>query len=194
MGSLNPERRQLTLFRNRIPHVGLDGRKPIDQLLQDYCQFIHDAEKKKEIESRSKPLHELVVTENFTVKDVVAESYRTLFAQSELIGKPSPVYEAGFTSKLVLKVSPDNPIPVRTLNFAGVSIVRAGDYISAKIPKYEEKRVASSHVGPYYRDKVVYCDRDFNPEESAIELSILSKDGRVLRRDRAVNYKRFAEE
>jgi len=113
-----------------------------------------------------------------------------------MIGGRSPVYQGGFTSRLVLKVSPDNrDVPVRTLKFDGFSVVRAGDYVSAQIPRYEEKRVNSGfHSGPYDRDRVFYFDRNFNPEESAIELALLSADGNVLRRDRAVNYKNFVKE
>ncbi|OYT57321.1 MAG: hypothetical protein B6U68_02035 [Candidatus Aenigmarchaeota archaeon ex4484_14] len=168
----------------------------------DMNQIVQNAKEKKkqeiaDLESHSKQLHELVVTENFTVDEVVAESYATFFTpHSEMvIGERSPVYRGGFTSRLVLKVSPDNQdVPVRTLRFNGFSVVRAGDYISAKIPRYEEKRVGSGfHSGPY-DNRVFYFDRDFNPEESAIELAILSADGNVLRRDRAVNYKNFVKE
>jgi hypothetical protein len=150
-----------------------------------------------DLESRSKQLYELVATENFTVDEVVAESYATSFtSHSEMrSGGSSPVYRGGFTSRLVLKVSPDNQdVPVRTLSFEGLSVVRAGDYISAQIPRYEEKRVGSGfHSGPYDRDRVFYFDRNFNSEESAIELALLSEDGNVLRIDRAVNYKNFVK-
>ncbi len=151
-----------------------------------------------ELESRSKQLYELVVTEYFTVDEVVAESYPTLIIPHSKIqiGIEHPGYEGGFTSRLVLKVTPvRQDVPVRTLIFDGISIVKAGDYIAAKIPKFEEKRLEDEfYFGPYERRKVFYFDRDFNSEEHAIELSILSKDGNILRKDRAINYKDFVKE
>ncbi len=147
-----------------------------------------------DLESRSKQLYELVVTEKFTVLDVIAESDGTSFIPFSgiRIDEEIPVYNGGLTSRLVLEVLPDNPdVPVRTLTFNGFSIVRAGDYISAKIPRYEEKEVGN---GLDYRvGEILYLDRAFKPEECAIELAILS-DGTIKRRDRAVNYKYFVKE
>ncbi len=156
-------------------------------------------EEMEELESLSKQLYELVATENFTVDEVDGKYYSTSFTpHSEMrIGGKSPVYRGGFTSRLVLKVSPNNQdVPVRTINFDGFSIVRAGDYISAQIPRYQIKKVESGGLhssGPYrpFNIKIFYLDRDFDAEESAIELAILSADGKVLRRDRAVNYNEF---
>ena len=165
-------------------------------------KIIQDAGKKRQkeiadLESRSKSLQELVVIENFTVNEIIAESYATSFTprSERVIGGKSSIYEGGFTSRLVLKVSPYNQdIPVKTINFDGFSTVMVGNHISAKIPKYEEKKIARDlHFpsGPYSRDRIFYFDRDFNPEESAIELAILAEDGTVLRKDRAINYKIF---
>lgn len=169
----------------------------------DMNKIQQGAEKKRQqeiadLESRSIYLYELVATENFTVAEVIAESYTTSFTpHSEIrFGGRSPVYSGGFTSKLVLKVLADNQdVPVTTLNFDGFSVVKAGDYISAQIPRFEEKRVGTGfHSRPYDRDRVFYFDRNFNPEESAIELALFSNDGNVLRRDRSVNYKSFVKE
>lgn len=168
----------------------------------DMDKIIRDAEEKRlkeitDFESRSRQLYELIATEKFTVGEVVAETYATSFTpRSEVrFGGRSPVYRGGFTSKLVLKVSPDNQdVPVTTLNFNGFSIVKAGDYISAQIPRFEEKRVGTGlPFGPYNKDDVFYLDRAFSPEEVAIELALLSADGNVLRRDRAVDYNIFVE-
>ncbi len=165
-------------------------------------KIIRDTGKKRQeeiidLESRSKPLRELVVIENFTVNEITGKSYATSFPPPSgmFFSRISPAYEGGFISRLVLKVSPDNPdIPIRTINFDGFSTVVAGNHIFAKIPKYEEKKISSDfhfHSGHYSESRIFHLDRDFNPEESAIELAILAEDGTVLRKDRAINYKIF---
>jgi hypothetical protein len=168
----------------------------------DYDSLVREAveREKQELENlkaSSKPLHELVVPARFTVAEVLGESRTTSFSHfttSTPMGIRLPVYEGGFTSKLTLKVSPDDPgVPTNTLHFLGSSIVKAGDYISTKIPRYEEKKVQNVFDTKLYgRDIVFYLDRPFNQEEEAIELSIIS-DGRTLRTDRAINYKKFME-
>lgn len=147
----------------------------------------------KKLESKSKKLNELIVSENFIVEEVISESYATSFTpKSEMVlGGYSPSYSVGHTSRLVLKVSPDNKeIPVQTLNFSGSSIIKAGDYISAKIPKYKK----SKYNGLFKKEKTFYFDRDFNSEESVIELALLSENEEVLRKDRSVDYRNFIKE
>ncbi len=154
-------------------------------------------QKIKDLEARSKSLHELVVSEMFTVDRVISESYATSFTpQSEIVlGGKCPVYEGGLTTRLVLGVTPDNKsVPVRTLSFSGISAVRAGDRVSARIPRYLEETVTGVYSRQYGNSRVFYLDRGFNAEESSIELAILSEDGKVLREDRAVDYRDFVEE
>ncbi len=154
----------------------------------------------EEARALSKPLHELVVSVNFTVDDVIATSQTTSFTPSSerVIGGESPVYHEGFIFKSVLQVTPDaQDIPVRAINFAGISAVRAGDYIAAQIPRYEERVVypgffAKRYIGDDKRYTFFY-DRDFKPNEFAIELKIL-EGGRVLRTERAINYNKFVKE
>ena len=150
----------------------------------------------KELEARSKSLHELVVSEVFTVDKVVSESYATSFTpQSEIVfGGKCPVYKGGFTARLVLGVTPDNKsVPVRALSFCGISAVRAGDRVSARIPRYLEETVTDIYSRQYNNSRVFYLDRGFNAKESSIELAILSDDGKILREDRAVNYRDFVK-
>lgn len=170
----------------------------------DIDEIMKDVEKKKQeeiadLESRSKQLYELVVTENFAVDEVIGYSNTTSITprSGRVFGEAPPTYSGGYKSKLVLEVTPDNEsIPVKTLIFDGHSIVKAGDYISAQIPRYEEKKIRPGFFNEprLTKSKTVYIDRDFKEEESAIELTILSEDGKVLRRDRAVNYKTFVNE
>ena len=182
----------------------------------EWENMIQDVERRrveriKELQSRSKPLHELVVTEKFTVDDVVAKSYATSISPlSEMrLGGQSQIYNGGFISRLVLQVTPDiKDIPVRTITFEGISVVLAGDYISAQIPRFEKQTESGEEFrgqGPRISHKfggsgsssmyelVFHLDRPYNPEESAIELAILSVDEKVLRRDRAVNYCDFVK-
>ncbi len=172
------------------------------------AQLIADAEAGRQqelvnLKARSKPLSELVATEYFTVDDVVGVSSAISFVpRSEMVfGGWSQEYQGGFTSRLLLQVSPQrDDLPVRVLTFDGISAVRAGDYISAQIPKYVETKISPSlMVGPAARDLTFYLARDFNQQESAIELAILDLDaflgsgGKVLRRDRSVEYQKFVK-
>ena len=84
----------------------------------------------------------------------------------------------------------------RTLIFYCISVVRAGDYISARIPKCREEIAHDSNIFdlPSTYNRSFFFDREFNQVESAIELIILSKNGsKVLRRDKAVLYNNFAK-
>lgn len=168
----------------------------------DIDKLLDNVEKRKvgeikRLELLSKKLCDLIVTERFTVNDVIVKSGATSFTPySEMvIGGTSPVYRGGFTSRIVLEVLPDDKdIPIRTINFDGFSIVKAGDLIYAQIPKYREERLGRKiRIGMNDRNKVYYLSRDFTPEESAIELCILSEEGRILRRERSVSYENFAK-
>ncbi|MBI2666217.1 hypothetical protein HYX13_01255 [Candidatus Woesearchaeota archaeon] len=162
-----------------------------------------EEKRNKEIEdlrSRSKPLEELLVSERFFVDEVIGESYATsVTPRSEpVIGGPprsSPNYPSGYTSRLTLNVTPENiDIPVRTIIFEGISSVRAGEYVFAKIPRYEKKiQRMGFDFGFHEESEVFYLNRSFNSEESAIELTLLSAEGNGVRRDRAVNYHNFVK-
>jgi len=143
-------------------------------------------ERLEELKSISRPRSELIVLEQFFVKSVSGETYKTSFIPSGGVvgpmytGKgPHPEsYTGGDTHKLILEVEPRNQIPVRKLTFNGISPVIGGNYVLAEIPKYEMEE-------EFLTEREFYIDRKFNEEELAIELSILSGlDGFVLRKDR----------
>ena len=125
-----------------------------------------------------------IVKKNFTVRDVIGQSYLMRFTPySEMsVGKKSPSYETGFYSRLVLKVLPDEKsLPVNSLTFLGNSPVKSGDYISAQIPVYDAM----------YKEKDTgdaYMFHQYKKEDTAIQLEILSEEGKVLRKDRAIDY------
>ncbi|MFA7708240.1 MAG: hypothetical protein WCX73_04790 [Candidatus Pacearchaeota archaeon] len=150
----------------------------------------------------AKPLEKLIFPCYFNVTEVISQSYATSVEPlSEMvIGGRSSSYEAGFSSKLVLKVdSIDSKIPINTLNFRGFSIVKAGDYISALVPRYTSKSF-DNHNNPMVGNETMkdtyYFDREFNKEELAIQLVIFDSlfikgDKNILRTDRSVEYHRF---
>jgi len=152
----------------------------------------------EDVKSKSKSLKELIVTEKFIVNDVVAKSSGTHFTpeSEKIMGGSSPIYNGGFTSKLILTVSPDNHILVKILYFEGFSIIKGGDYISALIPRYEKKGISNVDLDKIGRieSRTFYFDRPFNPMEYAIELALLSPEGKVLREDRAINYREFVKQ
>ncbi len=126
-----------------------------------------------ELERISKPLHELVFSENFRIIDVIGESYPTSYSPMPHMGGSSPTHDTGFTSRLTLDVDPeDKDIAVKTLKFDGFSIVRAGDYVTAKIPRYKEEIVKGGFYAGYSNERVFYLERSFEPVEFAIELVI----------------------
>ncbi len=140
-----------------------------------------------DLEARSKPLDELIVSVLFNVEEVISQSRATSFTpiSEMMIGGESPVYYGGLTTKLILKVTPDHiSLPVRTLIFPGYSIVKGGDSIVAKIPRYETKNFLSGR-------RTFYLDRVFRQEEECIEIKVLSENGKILRRDRSMDYENF---
>lgn len=154
-----------------------------------------EEEKIAKLRACSKPLYEFVVCEHFRVDVVGSESHATQFTpESEIvIGGECPVYHGGFTSKLVLDVMPDNKnIPVRILEFTGNSSVMGGQRIIARIPIYRKETV--NRCFSPGEDETFYLEREFKARESAIELNILNEKGKVLRTDKAVDYRRFVKE
>jgi hypothetical protein len=155
--------------------------------------------RQKEIDglrAKSKPLKELVVTEDFVVEEAICISHATSFTpQSELrLGGSSPSYRGGFAASLILKVKPLNEnVPVRTIHFNGFSIATAGDHVSVKILRHEEKNISPNSLNfhsPYHEPELLYFDRPFNEKESAIEISIIQK-GKAQRIDRSVEYSKY---
>jgi len=112
-----------------------------------------------------------------------------------VFGGRSPSYSGGQTSELVLKVQ-STKVPVTSLKFRGISAVRGGDSIRAKIPRYEKREIFRNVMEPMCGDNDMtregYFPRDaYNPEEEAIEITILRGNGISVRTDRAVDYARF---
>ena len=154
--------------------------------------------------SCSKPLSDLVVEEKFLIENVLSETHGTFYAPSLVSGGRSPVHEMGYISILHLEVLPiSENIPIRKLNFKGFSTLRVGDYISVKIPRYEEKIIRTGILsenrfnsqlrlgGNNLAKRTFYLDREFKAQESAIEINILSVEDTTLRVERAVDYFRF---
>ncbi|MFH1400961.1 MAG: hypothetical protein ABIH41_05570 [Nanoarchaeota archaeon] len=154
----------------------------------------HGFDDEDRIRALAKPLEELVFPERFTVQYVVAQSRATSNSvRSEMrFGGSSPVYRGGFTSRLVLTVEPAAHIPVRELLFEGFSGVRAGDRIEALVTRYEVKMFGRPITG-HYDQRAYHLDREYGPQENAVEIAILGRSDDVLRRDRAVDYGSFVK-
>jgi len=137
----------------------------------------------------SKTPYKFVVSEDFVIDDVVAKTYQTDVYIPSTRWEWGHNKKGGYTSKLFLKVKPDNAdVVVNALIFEGISIVKAEDHISAKIPRCDWfHHQTDSYRWGYFR-------RGYKPTETAVELSLLSEDGKILRRDRAANYKSFVKE
>jgi len=171
--------------------VVFDASESIKKVREQRKQELAD------IRAKSKPLEKLVVSECFNVERVLCESYRYKITPDfeRVFGGKSPEYDAGFSNSIFLGVVPDKKdIPVRKLVFDGASSVRAGDFVRVKIPRYEEKKPSHLTYAKYEEDLVYYFDRNFQEEERAIEIEILSFGGKVLRIDRAADYEDFIKE
>ena len=155
-------------FFQKMPHVN----RGLNDLLKNL----------KERRTEAKPLHELVVSEDFHVREVISESGST----------------TGYKSSIELKVYPSegNGSGVKTLYFLGNSIVQAGDNISAQIPKFETEIEHSRQRVPYKSDRHWYYDRPFKEKEEAIELRIsrrIEGEDKEVRTDRSGNYSKYQE-
>jgi hypothetical protein len=142
------------------------------------------------LKAQSKHLYELIVEERFTVDEVIGQSYATA-TETRLTEKGrTQIKTGGFDLVLTLIVTPENTkIPIRTLRFEGMSSVEGGDYISAKIPRYDTKILFDTFGSRCQQEFQV--DRQFNETESAIEIKIRHAEGTVRRTDKSVDYKDF---
>ncbi|MBS3123069.1 hypothetical protein J4437_00380 [Candidatus Woesearchaeota archaeon] len=172
-------------------------------LPDDWIEQLQENDKKrlKDIQSRSKQLFELLITEEFTVENVIVSSHSTYFTpKSEIvIGGSSSSYSGGFTANTILQVTPSNPnIPVRQLNFSGYSALRGGDYIKAVIPSYDAQEISllfqDSRGYSGEGSKTFYFDRLLKKEESIIELILLNNQRKPIRTERSIDYDRFKKE
>ena len=115
-----------------------DQETPMDKILENRRNKME--KERMDLEYLSKELYERIAIENFTVDEVISGSYESSFiSYREIVfGGNSNVYKGGFTSQLILKVSSNKQdVPIKTVRFDGFSIVKAGDCISAQIPRYE---------------------------------------------------------
>ncbi len=166
----------------------------VDEIVAATKRHATEVEKHKaDLKARSKPLHELVQTAYFRVNGVVGQSYATEVDVEQFIGEHSSAHPAGHTSGLVLKVTAeDASIPVKELIFSGFSAVRGGDRVKALIPRYAAESEESYGLGLFSGENTPThnVDRPYQPEEHAIELTIMEAD-REVRIDRSVDYWNF---
>ena len=135
-----------------------------------------------ELRSKSKPLHELVQTVKFRVDNVLGIIDRYPYMGG---GSLDPDI---YGPKLILNGTPDLQIDTRILTFYGSSIVKAGDWVSAKIPIYKKIDIFGKNIPGKLRDyQSFYIGRNFELEEKVIELSLINDD-KILRIYQAFDY------
>lgn len=159
--------------------------------MEHYKITIKNAEKQEEekIKKNSRLLHELVVQEIFQVNSVIGKSILCSHTpESEIcIGGTSPSYKTGYMQELELKVYPRNKkVPVRTLEFYGISPVVQGNIIRAFIPAYEE-------ISPlFYNHKKHYQSRHLKEREEAVQIDLLALEEEIIRTDHSISYAKYA--
>jgi len=165
----------------------LEGFKGMTQ--EQIDAGIARGEKKREerntfLKANNKPLHELVATATFKVKDVVAESY---------VNAPWAVdmnSRADYNSYLILTVEPTEDCPVRTLKFQGASVACIGDDITAKIPLFLSEKLDVPSTQQQKFETIYNIERAYKAAEEAIEL-IIRRDGVQLRTEHSAIYQMF---
>src|SRR3989344_1211436 len=125
--------------------------------LEDVEAKINENRKRelKNLQARAKPLHELVITQEFVVTRAIGQSYATSITplSEMMIGGRSPEYSGGFRVQTVLDVrAMAHDVPVRTLLFSGYTPVRSGEVIRASMPCYEKQRpyLSNDDTPEYY--------------------------------------------
>lgn len=151
----------------------------------------------KDLEARAKPIYELTHEELFEVESVVQESYEHIVSpMSEWrAGSSSDGYTAGYSTLTRLTVKPiDSRIPITSIEFKGPTSVKAGDAIHAVISRHETHE-GDRNFDDYTPRNILYTDREYRPNEEAIEIKILSAVfKKVVRTERSVNYNEFKKE
>jgi hypothetical protein len=150
-------------------------------------------QEREELLRKSKPLQDLLFIEHFYVPNsTIQESYNTSFTPTSelIIGGNNTQYNAGLLFKTIIDVEPQyDDIPIKKLHFCSSSIVKKGDYISALIPRFTEKKMGYLKYNPNIKE-VFYFDRLYNEIEHPIELLIHSNDKQkdVIKKERSPNY------
>ncbi len=165
---------------------------------QDIYKAREERENKEreDLERISKPLHELVVEARFRVQQVTSQCYSTEFTPSSesRIGGTSPVYSGGYTIQTNLDViSDDSQVPVKKLIFAGITSVRKGDNILARIPRYDKIRKFWMND----EDESYHVPREYRELEQAMEIGTFGPNtsiqtDEIVRTDRSAIYSKFS--
>src|SRR3989338_1710188 len=154
-------------------------------------------ERHNALKEKSKPLKDLVVSEIFEVLMVNQYTENMIVSHFDYhtpIGA-IPTSEAGCKSKIIIKVKPLSRDPkniIDTLLFDGFAHIVGENYITAKIPRYEEKisLLATSLIRPNI-DDYLFFDRAFKKEERAIELILLGKLMNPIAEYRSADYAKY---
>lgn len=148
------------------------------------------------LRARAKPLHELLIREDFTVISYVGHPHPHSITPGPLvIGGHNPSYGAGYSRTVEIEVKPsDERIPVRTLLFYGFYTPGPGDKIRATIPCHQELEFKNETLDWGMRSnrerQTLYGPRELGEREEAIEIGLVV-EGNVFGTERSVNYPRY---
>ena len=161
--------------------------------LEDVEAKINENRKRelKNLQARAKPLHELVITQEFVVTNITSQSYATSITpiSEVMIEGLSPKYSGGFRVQTVLDVQPTAyGVPVRTILFSGYTPVRSGELVRVSMPCYEKLKPSLS----YDDTQEYYVPRALTKLEQALEIVIVY-GGHDVRTDRSTLHGMFAK-
>lgn len=155
----------------------------------------------KELEASSKNLWELVRGYEFQVGEILCINNQTSYVEHNRIigpGSGSTTHYGGYTSRLELQVEPRgadaDKCPIRVLTFDGLSVVTAGDIITAKVPLFEEvkkkilKEFMYSDCHVEDGERIFYLPRQATEKEHAIEIVTSGHNTLKRRIDRGIGY------
>jgi len=132
-------------------------------------------EGKASLRKKSKSLSELLLDVPLVAEDVIAISEEVSQTDGFFVGSESHL-------EIFAAYARDSSSKIH-LSFHGNSILCSGNSFVAKIPCYEEVRDSSN--GDFY------IPRSLGETEEAIQIQIVSAEGKLLRTERSISYNRY---
>jgi len=131
----------------------------------------------RDIESRAKPLYELVETAEFSVKRRIDRNYSySVGSFNPKMGGGNSVQRSGMSFDTRFEVTATEKYSsrfgvVRFLEFSGRADVNAGDIIKVQMPIYKKNIVGNQMAGSSSFPVMAYTSRDPTDVEESIHIS-----------------------